>query len=780
MLIENQSMRKELSQLQASRSSNGIRAEDSINMSKFSFGPNEENILRELDILKNENNVLKERLRQTGGDFNQNQIEDLRAGIDLSFAQSRIDKLKDQNAYLQQNLDELRSVEEENKYLSSKLMEFEEKENKSTQENHNEITRLQNQLAQSETARIKLQNQAMDQNKMINHLNAKLSALQQKIQMMNDHYITLSQFEPNASRGANSQENSIKNSDNYRMPDQVQNQPQKELTEEIQIRISNKSQTSIPVPHIPVTNVNKRYVGDDQKKPLQIQNIEAVSTVRPPTTSPKPILRSSSFKKQVSFSNDVKSESDDQLKQNQPSRKQNSSSRFLNEQNNSSEANIKPEKPQKPDPNVQRVLYQLPDGRTVSKEDYEDYKREKVEMSKKLLNQSKSNDTLTSSISHKNNNDNYPEPGRRDSRKSGYEDAEVEEDSRKEHKEKKHSKHRKEKSSKRHHHRDRDRQHHEDDEGVIRIESRKGKSSRDQDEEDGKDRRERSSRRRKDTESRHSQQADQIDQDYEIENGRRVKVHYPSIDYHPLTKDATQTTPGIQQPSNHSNNQNNYKISAKDYQEEIPQQKNIQPPNGLPIWPNPESPLYGMVKPPDPNRALKAHLGIKEPEREQAPKFDPKNMVSDLDIKSIVERGFNKILEQHNLSNFQSSSSLKDFKMPLSSSSSHFQQSNSSSFGLPVSQLSSKGFDYDTSKTASSGSGYMYDTRSMMGSEHPQNYEAFRNKGASQFEQNPISSNSDWKKPSSGIDNMKLIQGYQTNYSSTNYNNYRSKYFDHN
>lgn len=138
-----------------------------------------------------ENKLLRERMEESEAfSFNQG-IENIgsrvskdrgviewKQGMDLSFAQDKIDKLKGQNSFLKQSLAEMRTLEEENKELTEKLFEMSIQKDKLIQEHADEVNRLNSLIADSDAKRIGLQSQLIEHKNTIRNLMTKIETLE--------------------------------------------------------------------------------------------------------------------------------------------------------------------------------------------------------------------------------------------------------------------------------------------------------------------------------------------------------------------------------------------------------------------------------------------------------------------------------------------------------------------------------------------------------------------------------------------------------------------------
>jgi len=545
---------------------------------------------------------------------------DFRTSVNLSFAQAKIEKLKEHNSFLQQSLEEMKALEEENRYLSSKVSEYQSSLNAIALEHQAEISRLQAQLSHSEATRIKLQNQNMEQNKAIKHLHAKFSTLEQKVKMMNQHQMTLQPFHQRNING-------------------LHKQTQTDRPAEIDV---HRLQVSQPKPAASESGDFARHKTADSK-----------SQGREPSSSPKPILRNNSAKKQVTFTQDVKRNPEvEKVSVEAPQKPPN-------------EMYSKSGQPMMPDI-VEKVTYQLPDGRRVNNEEFERYKKEKMDAAMKSVTQ------VQKDRSHPYEQRQTEHPQMRQSQTSYGKPHPASVTSREEPQLEHADEHEAERSERKHKKRDRSSKHREhdyrqaeeDEEEAIKIEvKKKHRSSRHHDDDGHEERRHRSKKKK---ESRSRKDTTEDDPNIYFENGKMVRMHYPA-EYHPLAALPSDTHKNSDQPL----------LKKPDAaKEQIKDDRFLLADTGtklsdLPIWPNPKSPLYGMVKSPNPTAAFNSKYSVLDPETKTptttSDKFNPKSFISDIDIKSIVEKGFNKILEQHNLTTFtpsiSSSSSIKDFSL---------------------------------------------------------------------------------------------------------------------
>lgn len=155
--------------------------------SNFSFAP-EESLRKEIDVLKKENSELKSRVIQNSSQLgDQSSIHDFKASVDLMTAQSKIDKLKSHNHFLQSSLAEAQSLEVENRDLSSQLIEMQSRQSRVEEDHQREILDLQQSLMESDGKRIGLQEQMIQQKLRAKDLEAKLIQLQEVLQNMSIH-----------------------------------------------------------------------------------------------------------------------------------------------------------------------------------------------------------------------------------------------------------------------------------------------------------------------------------------------------------------------------------------------------------------------------------------------------------------------------------------------------------------------------------------------------------------------------------------------------------------
>ncbi len=84
------------------------------------------------------------------------------------------------------------------------------------------------------------------------------------------------------------------------------------------------------------------------------------------------------------------------------------------------------------------------------------------------------------------------------------------------------------------------------------------------------------------------------------ENGRMVRMHYPA-EYHPLAAQPSEAPKYSEQP------RQSKLVAPLDEGKDsryFPRDDGQPKLADLPMWPNPKSPLYGMVKNPDPTAAF--------------------------------------------------------------------------------------------------------------------------------------------------------------------------------
>lgn len=153
----------------------------SIEESGFSFAP-EDSLKKEIELLRKENSELRSRAlgnsSQTG---DQSSFSDFKTSVDLSMAQIKIDKLKSHNQFLQRSLTEAQSLEEENKQLSTQLIEIQSRQSIIESDHQNELTQLQRKLVESDSHRITVQEQLIRQQLHVKKLEDQINELQRTL-----------------------------------------------------------------------------------------------------------------------------------------------------------------------------------------------------------------------------------------------------------------------------------------------------------------------------------------------------------------------------------------------------------------------------------------------------------------------------------------------------------------------------------------------------------------------------------------------------------------------